>query len=76
MPLHPDTPDERRSDPETYARWRIEHLDAREVAIWRRRPLDEMMAFFRDEFWESRETPDSIAMEDAEIESSQTANKH
>jgi hypothetical protein len=74
--LHPDAPAEAIENPEAYARWRIEHLNAEEAAIWRRRPLDEMMAFFRDEFWESRETPDSIAMEDAEIESSQTANKH
>ena len=66
--LHPDVPDDKKGDPDDYATWRVEHMDAEELAATKDMPLDDMLQMFRDEWYESLDTPEDIAIENAEIE--------
>jgi len=66
--LHPDAPEAERSDPDAYAKWRIEHLDEEENAAMRGMPIDKMLQLFRDEWHEALESDGSIESEEAEID--------
>ena len=68
MPLHPEAPETVTGDPDSYAAWRRDHQDVEERKSSHMLSETDTLAFFRDEFWEAMETPDSIAMENAEIE--------
>ena len=66
MPLHPDAPEDVCDDPDKYALWRLEHREEDDELLGLTK--EERLAYFRVEFFDSMETEESIAIEDAEIE--------
>jgi len=61
-------PDDKKGDPETYAKWRIEHMDREELAAMHHMPLDQILEILRDEWQESQEMAGANEIEDAEVE--------
>ena len=66
--LHSGVPEDKKGDPEAYAKWRIEHMDKEELVAMHHMPLDQILEILRDEWEEPQETAEANAMEDAEVE--------
>ena len=68
--LHPDAPEAAILDPDEYARWRHANADVEEISVFTNNSLTEaqILALFRDEWYEAQDPLEVIAIEDAEIE--------
>lgn len=64
--LHPDTPADKKGDPDAYAKWRVEHHDPDEV---RGLSPDDLLQFFHDEWDEALEASEDIVEDAAEEDS-------
>ncbi len=54
--LHVGVPDDKKCDPEAYAKWRIEHMDKEELAAMHHMPRDQILEILRGE-WRRRRKP-------------------
>lgn len=70
--LHPDTPADKKGDPEAYAKWRVEHHDPDEV---RGLSPDDLPQFFRDEWHEALVGSEDFAEETAEEDSASLSDE-
>ena len=68
MPLHPDAPASVTGDPDAYAKWRLDHIDEDERRALMGMSEADKLAFFLHEFWDAMDSPEEIAIENAEIE--------
>ena len=65
--LHVGVPDDKKGDPETYAKWRIEHMDKEELAAMHHMPRDQILEILRAEWEEPREMAEANEIEGAEV---------
>lgn len=63
--LHPEAPESVIGDPDAYAAWRSEHCEPHEVLGLTHQ---QRLKFFRAEWFDAQDSPEQIAVENAEMD--------